>query len=499
MKKLLAICLLLCTSYAVSQSTTKLKVSESEEYKDKVKSDDILAIHTSNSGETVIARNNKKKFLLDIFDTSQKKIYNKIIESSKKETYVGDLYSNNELKLFTVFAPNKNDRVLNCHILNLETKAYKKVTVFNATVEKKQSLFGSRRRHNTNFALSPDGKYFAIATDNITKKRNAYTIHVYNSETLKIEYTKSYQEDEKNRFNHNDLFIENDKTVYSLGKLFTTGTNQKKINGDANYQFVLNKITKSAVSDLKISLEDDHIQSLNISVNNDKLHLLGFYSEKNINRLKGGCDFIVDTNSLTIAGKKTNVLPKQVYEDLYSYRKANRKKKKEKELSNFDIDYVLNDSQGNTYLIAEEFYVTQTYIQNGVNGGGYWQTIFHYDDLLILKFNTSGDLDWGRSVFKRANTPSYNAFLKDDKLHVILNSGKNLSEKNDGRTKVSQGWFESSSLYDFEYSANGDVSYNKIQDNKGNAFYFPYYGTYDASKFIMMSSGRKKKTFMILE
>ncbi|PKG53294.1 hypothetical protein CXF54_00265 [Olleya sp. 1-3] len=498
MKKLLLIALLLFSNLIIAQSTTNLKVSESAEYKDKVKSNDILAIYTSNTGETVIARNSKKTLLFDVFDTNQEKMFNKNVEVSKKETYVGDLYFNNQLKLFTVYAPNKNDRILYCHILDLKTKSYKKVTVFETTVEKKQSLFGSSRRHNTSFAISPDGNYFAIATDNIKKNRNAYTIHVYDAETLKLEFKKSYQEDETNTFTHNDLFIENDKTVFSLGKLFTNGKRQKKLNGDANYQFILNKITPSAVSDIKISLEDDHIQSLSISVIENKLHLLGFYSEKNVNRVKGGCDFIIDTNNLTIANQKKNLLPKQVFDDLYSYRKANRKKKKQKELSNFEIDYILNDSQGNTYLIAEEFYVTQTYVQTGT-AGGYWQTVFHYDDILILKFNTSGNLDWGRSIFKRATTPSYNAFLKNDQLHVILNSGKNLTEKNDGRTKVSKGWFESSALYDFEYAINGDVSYNKIQDNRGNEYYLPYFGTFETDKFIMMSDGRKKKTFMILE
>ena len=69
--------------------------------------------------------------------------------------------------------------------------------------------------------------------------------------------------------------------------------------------------------------------------------------------------------------------------------------------------------------------------------------------------------------------------MKNGELHVILNSGKNLTEKTDGRTKASKGWFESSALYDFVYSATGEVSYDKIQDNKGNTFYAPFYGTFE--------------------
>jgi len=43
------------------------------------------------------------------------------------------------------------------------------------------------------------------------------------------------------------------------------------------------------------------------------------------------------------------------------------------------------------------------------------------------------------------------------------------------------------------------VSYDKIQDNKGNTDYIPFFGTYRNDTFLMMSSGRTKKQFMILE
>ncbi|MGB1210533.1 MAG: hypothetical protein ACPG41_03865 [Lacinutrix venerupis] len=498
MKKLLILSLLLIVQLSFSQSTTNLKVSESAEYKDKVKSLDVLTIHTNNSGETGIVRNAKRDFLFDIFDSNLNKTFSKVVESDKKETYVGDLFYNNTIKLFTVFAPKKDERIVYCHTLNLNTKSYNKSTIFSTTVEKKQSLFGSRKNHNTSFALSNNGKYFAIATDNIRKHKNSYTIRVFDAETEKLIYTKAYQESEKKNFEHNDLHIDNNGTVYSLGKLYLKGRSNKKFNGDANYKFVLNKITKDSNTELALELKDEHIQSLSISENNNQLHLMGFYSELNVGRIKGGCDFVIDTNNFSVKSKKAQALPKQVYEDLYGYRTAKRKNKKKKELRNFYIDYVLTDSKGGTFLIAEEFYITQVYVQTGMSGG-YWQTTYHYDDILILKFSPSGELAWGRSIFKRANVPSYNTFLKNDKLHVVLNSGKNLTEKNDGRTKVSKGWFESSALYDFEYTTNGEVSYNKIQDNRGNTYYLPNYGTFELDKFIMMSDGRKKKTFMTLE
>ncbi|MEL1241723.1 hypothetical protein [Flavobacterium flavipallidum] len=499
MKKLFMLCAFIITHSIFSQSTTKLKVTESAEYKDDIKSIDILTIHTTESGETAIIRNGKHDFLFDIFDKNLKKTFSKVVEAENDEKFVGELFYQNQLKFFTVYAPEKDKRIVYCHTLNLTTKSCSKTTIFETAAEKNQSIFGSERKHKTNFALSPNGDYFAIATDNILKNKNSYTIRVFDSKSEKLIYTKSYQEDEKKTFEFNDLFVDNNGNAFSLGKLYKNGLADKNASGDANYQFVLNKISKDQTSFILIDLENEHINSLSISNNNNELNLIGFYSELNVNRIKGGCTFVINTNDLSIKRKKIQELPKQVYDDLYGYRTAERKNDKKKELRNFDIDYVLRDDTNNVFLVAEEFYITTMYVSTGMYGGGYWQTIYHYDDILILKFNAEGDLVWGRSVYKRATAPSYNAFLKNDQLHIILNSGKNLTEKTDGRTKLSKGWLESTSLYDLEYSNNGEVSYNKIQDNNGNEFYLPFYGTYEGNKFIMMNDGRKKKIFMTLE
>ncbi len=498
MRQVLLILFLLSIHLSQAQKTSKLQVLESAEYKDEVKTFDIKSIHTTSYNRTGIVREGKRDLLFDVFDNVLKKIFSKTVGIDKKERFVGELFFDNEIKYFTVYSPKKNERIVYCHVLNLEHMSYKRQEIFTTTVEKKQNLFNGSNKRQTSFARSPNGKYFAMATDDIKKNLNSYTIRVYNSSTLDMVYKQSYREDTERFYEPNDLMVRNDANVYALGKLFKEGKRQKK-EGEANYEFVLNEISKSAAKQLFIDLgEDEHIQSLIITTIDNELHVIGFYSEKNIGRIKGGCNFLIDTENLSITSKKLLKLPQKIYDDLYGYRKAERKK--DKEFSNFYIDYVLTDGGGNTYMLAEEFYVTTQYMSNGLNGGGYWVNTYHYDDVLILKFNAKGDLDWGRSIFKRSTAPSYNAFMKNEELHVILNSGKNLTEKTDGRTKASKGWFESSALYDFVYSASGEVSYDKIQDNKRNTFYTPFYGTFENEMFIMMSSRKsKKKQFMTLQ
>ncbi|MCF6279992.1 MAG: hypothetical protein L3J14_06560, partial [Flavobacteriaceae bacterium] len=405
-----------------------------------------------------------------------------------------DLFYNNEIKVFTVFSPSKKERIVYCHIYNMENNTHNKVELFKTTVDKNQNIFFGKSKRQTSFAVSPNNKYLVISTDNIRKNSNSYTVRVFDASNLKLQFQKKYQEYEENYFEPNDIIIDSDATTFILGKLFLKGKRQKK-KGKANYQFILNKITEKNTKNATIKLsEEEHINSLSILNEREGIKLIGFYSEKNANKIKGTCSFKINQRTMEISEKKINELPLKVYEDLYSYRKS----KKKKELSSFEVDYIIEDSEGNTFLLAEEFYITTHYVSNG-QYGGYWVTTYHYNDVLILKFNKNGDLEWGRSIFKRSTSPSYNAFLKDDELHVILNSGKNLTEKKDGRTKASKGWFESSALYDFEYQINGEVSYNKIQNNKGKTYYLPYLGSYYNGKFIMASDARKKKQFMVLE
>ena len=369
MKKFLFFLLTVVPLIVFGQSTTNLNVKESVPYTDNTRTVNILGINTSTEGKTVILSSAKREFILDVFDKELNKKFFVKIKKDKKESAMGGLFFDDKTKMFTVYAPNKRERVLYSYTFDLDNQSYEKKELFTTTIEKRQSLFSSRRNHQTNFRLSDNKKYFAIATDNETRDKNSYTIRVFDSETEDLIYQKSYQESSDKKFRYNDMYLENDGTVYILGKQFLKDSKSFINSKDVNYKFILNKISEESINEVSVELENEHIQSLNIFKNKEELHLLGFYSETFEGRVKGGCDFVIDTDLFSVKSKKANVLPKQVYEDLYGYRKATRKNKKKKELKNFDINYVLTDDNGANYLIAEEFYITQTYVSTG-NGTG---------------------------------------------------------------------------------------------------------------------------------
>ena len=492
MRKYFFLLPLIFLNFLFAQNKSQLDIIESEEYRDKFYAlDEILVNYMSPSGLTGVIRKGNRDILFEIFDKNFKPIFNKVIKWELKEKAAGYVVFEDQIKVFTVYSPRAKKRIVYCYIFNLRDHSYKRVQVFETILEKSSNLLFSNKKYQKSFGISPNGNFIVIATENIKKKSHSYTIRIFNSTTLEEVYKQSYNEGIDRFFELNDLFVDNEAKVFVLGKLFFEGKSQKK-RGIANYQFVINKITHDGVEKLGIKLVDYHIKSLSFSIKDDELHLLGFYSKKNVDRIKGACVFILNFDSFEIVDNLEYELPEKVYQDLYGYRESIEKK--DKELSNFKLDFVLKNDKGDSYWLAEEFYITYR-----SSGYGAYYPVYHYDDILILKFNSKDELLWGRSIFKRSFKSSYYAFLKDDKLHVILNSGKDLKKKNDGRTKASKGWLESTALYDFVYSKIGNVSYDKIQDNKGKSYYRPYYGIFQNDKFIMMNAISLKRRFMILE
>ena len=491
-------CLLLAfLSVSINAQDTHFEVIESEKYNDQFKSTEVLSIHTNNENVTLVTRKSGNNLVFESFDENAKGLKIKTQAISRKEGFVADLFYDNKLQIFTLESPSKTERIVYCYTYSLQGDKIEKTTLISTTVERKGKLFSGENKRQTNFAISPNNKFIAIATDNVKKNSNSYNIHLFDAETLSLIYTKSYYSNPDQFYTSSDMVVDNDGVIFNIGKEYAKGRRERK-NDKANYSYVLCKIDETTVNFGTIELtEDEYIQNLNMSFYQDKLRLIGYYSQDKVFGIKGVSDFKVDKNTLTVSNKKKEELPLTVFEDLYGYRKAGNKKNSE--LTSFDLDYILEDDEGNTFLIAEEFYITQTYVSTGMNGGGYMMTTYHYDDILITKLDANGKLVWGRSIFKRSNMPSYNAFLNNNKVHIVLNSGKNLLEKNDGRLKVSKGFLESTALYVFLYDKDGNVVHEKIQDNKGKTKYIPFKGNYNDGKFLMYNHSANKKQVMMLE
>ena len=458
-------------------------------------SSSVEAVYITQNEEVAVAYKTKKKLYFNMYDGTGKEILEKFQDLQKKEYVIGHVKGNMTLKVFTVAKPSKTERHLRCHVLNLTDRSLKSQTLFSTTVEKKQALFSGQNKRQTNFSVSPNGVYLAIATDNIKRNSNSYNVHVFNAHTLDLLFEKKFFENPENFFKSFDMSIDDNGHIFSVGKEYKEGR-REKTGDDPNYDIVLHKISENDNSSSHIQLnENQHIADLKIVLKENRVDLYGFYSEKRAGRITGISKIAVDKENIRNYNMKQTKLPNTVLKDIYAEEKAEQKKKKE--LKNYYLDYVLEDEFGNTTLLAEEFFITQTYVNNGQNGG-FYMTTFHYNNILIVNLNDRGDVVWGRSILKAATRPSYNAFISNDKLHVLLNTGKALKKKKDGRIKAKQGFFQSSALFDYVYETNGSVIQEKLRDNKGKSIYQPRNGAFQNGKFIMLNSSESEKSLIIL-
>ena len=495
MKKLVFCSFLFITTFLLHAQSSYFNIVETQGIPGQNSTSTIEAVHITPNEEVAVSYTGKKKLLFDIYDKDGNKVFNKYSILEKKEHVIGHVKGDGTIKVFTVAKPSKTERQVKCHILNLEDKSHRIVPLFQTTVEKKQALFSGQNKRQTNFAVSPTGNYLTIATDNVKRNSNSYNVYLYDANSLDQIFEKKFFENPEKFFKSFDIAVDDSGTIYSVGKEYKDGKAEKS-GENPNYSIIVNKVSDSENTSSRIALDEDHhVADLKIVLKENRIDLYGFYSKRRAGKITGLSKISIDKGNIQNHDIKQTKLPQSVLTDIYPDQKA--ESKKDKDLKNYYLDYVVEDEYGNTTLLAEEFFISQTYVSNG-EFGGYTMTTFHYNNILILNLNDRGDVVWGRSIFKAANEPSYNAFVHDSKLHVLFNTGKKLKVKDDGRVKARKGWLQSTALFDYIYDQNGTVVQEKLRDNKGSDKYEPRNGAFQNGKFIMFNSSNLNKKLMIL-
>ncbi len=500
MKKIIVLLLLFCAQLCICQSSY-FNIKETNPFKDTKKGSVLLDVHQMENGENIVIRSIKKNFVISSFTASYDLKSNVDTERQKKEGYIGSVTSNGLVRFFTVDRLKKM-KVVYCHTFNPATQQVSKKKLFEVVDEEKRSFFiggfgvsrGSGQEQR--FSVSPDGNYFVVTNNVFSRKKSTSAVYVYDTDLNEV-FKKVYFNSEDQFYAIDDFVITNDLKVILAGKVYKNGTRDKK-DGKANYTYEIHKISAANNTKKVIDLGDKFVQQVRIAQYGENLRMLGFYSENSSGQMKGGISYTFSEDDITNISPKVTPFPADVYNDIYGEAKAKSKKKKEKEFRAYYLDYSLIDEAGNAFLTAEQFFTTTVQVSNGA-GGFTTQTIFHYNNILIIKFDNEGNLVWGRSIFKAARSHSYNAFEIDGKLHILLNTGKNIAKKSNDRKKIKKSWLEKSALYDIVYDENGNETYELIKENDGKKdFYSPTRGSFDYDKFIMANLSKNKRRFMVL-
>ena len=522
--------LFLITTLSFSQNKTDLKVAQSPLFKDKYYTNNILITHVTTNGLTGVIRENKNAFSIDVVNEFMLDRKSLLIQKKQNEKYSGYLPCGNTIKLFTVVKTSKKGREVYCYNIDVPSGRYFRSLLLNIKLNKNKSLFYNHSKTNSNFAISSNKDFFVVSTQDVKKDIKMQTVHVFNTKSFSLVYKQVFHNSE-HLYKPNDLYIDNDATVYALGKKYihvfeeSSNTLGKKnilegkeigYGNRANYDIEFSKITAKNIEVKKANFNNKHlINRISITKKDNKIRLLGFYSNSYTESLKGLITFNVTKDNFNIGDEHLTEFPENVLKSLVQKKpivSLKDKALKFNEFSDYFIDHIFYDDFGNIFLVAEQYKKvilerSAIHTTDFSRPDGFWLsyptttsvTKEFYNNLFVVKIDEKDNFIWGQAVFKRSKKPAYNAFYKEGKVHVVLNASSKLNTNKDSNTKIKTSALKRS-LYNIEFDSDGKPSFKKILDNFNKSSYKPFYGKFIGNRFINLSEKfNGSRRFLTLE
>ncbi|WP_152611398.1 hypothetical protein [Psychroserpens mesophilus] len=518
---------MLCTSFFVSGQTDQIKIQKSVITKDKKKHSELVFSCSNDDGGVLIVRQffgglmrMPKGYYLEYYDENLNLLANTEMEmddSGIKNIFIKD----NQVNIIE-YRKNKDDKTNDYYILTADPSKLqfsdKKLFSIDRKDVKKPFFVGIGFIPISNMGqidhdptgevqVSTNNEFIAFNFDIKDDKNETHQIIVYNSNWEKV-IDETIKEDIRDKyFQYNSFSVSDiDGSVYYLGKAYKNDSFRDKVKGEINYNYIVYKVSASGASSSVFNTENHYIQSMSILLDGDKLYTLGSYSDKDSDDYKGICYFKLNSETLNIENTTFNEFTEQFMIDKYGEKKGKRKKKKEKELPFLTYRDFIVDQNGDIYFNAEEFYIT-THTSMGTNGSMRTYTVLHYDDIYACKLDSSGELQWIRTINKRQATSgglssylSFSSTVVNGNMYIFLNGADDVKKLKDDRIQFKQKKVKKLNLYVIEIQPDGTFNYDIIVDDKDSKMtYKTKYGVMSEDGNSILFEGNKKKDKQVLK
>ena len=281
------------------------------------------------------------------------------------------------------------------------------------------------------------------------------------SDDLKVLWNKEIKlpfEDEL--FDLESYRVDNDGDVYLLGLIYNEKRKSKR-RGAPNYKYQIfaYRDKGKTVKEYPVSLADKFITDMQIEVlNNKNLICAGFYSEKGTYSIRGTYFLTVDAKTKEIKTKSfkdfgIDFITQNMTEGQAEKAKRKEEKGQQNEMYEYDLDRLLVGKDGSAILLGEQYYVktqTQTHYVNG-HSQVTTSTHYYYNDIIAVKVDPSGKIEWNEKIAKRQHTvndggfySSYTmAIVKGELCFIFNDDAKNVSYNGVGKVANFRGGKES--------------------------------------------------------
>jgi len=340
-----------------------------------------------------------------------------------------------------------------------------------------------------------------------TKSWDIIEVAVYDID-LNKQWNKQYKMPyTERRMDFLDNLIDNDGNVFIASKVFHDDSNKdkkKRNDKQANYHVELFELNSSLdkIKTSTISLDDKFINGISMfQSSNKEMIFAGYYNKgKYLGNADGIYTYKVNQKGDLIS-KNFYEIPLEILNQYVKNRTKKKNAKKDKkgkaEAGFLNLKELVYSKDGGLTLIGEVVYTVYHY--NSKTGGYY---TYHYEDVLVTKVNSQGDLAWMKKIPKRQKGlkgkggMSYTYFNANDNHYIIyLDNIKNFNlplDKIPALHSDGQGGFLTAmkindetgeavkgSILDFRKIKGGIVAYqfntDRIVKIKDNEFFVEVY------------------------
>lgn len=473
----LLICFVL-TGMAVNAQKMPVSYDFGEKYRDKYRYSNLVTIEEDDSGGYILVRAYYQGLILKPKGYLIEK-YNSDLELVSEYNYklrgldfVNGFLKNGQLNLLFL---NYNEGsgsyeywVHSSPVIDFNFKEKKLLSIasepVNDPVGKNYYNRDFSRGFTTAILFDEDKRGFVISTHHKRGKSNKHMIYMFDTAlNKKFEYDFSDEIEEKNYAFENIAFSSDLQTAYIVGKAYFK---KRRFRVDERkFQYELIKVSQYGNKSQSFVDPGKYPEALYPVLVQDKLVCVGFYADRKDNRYNGIVYFDLNPNSLDIEAKKYNGFSQQFMDDKFG-------REEDKDIKNLVFKNVEITDENEIFFNAEEYFVT-----TGLETTGAGQRIkierFHHNDIVSVKLDRNGNMEWARNINKTEVTQgdgayaSYSSFCKKGKTYFfICTAAENPQLINNERLIFKQGFSRNRNVFMISLDENGVMDYEKIIDQQ---------------------------------
>lgn len=407
----------------------KFNLTKGPEYEGKKSI--VVGIVGNTSNGVIITRYQKKDLFLELLDDKAAISKSVSLADLKHDrldkNYVGAFILGE--KLFLRFSAYDKKKKMAFGIID-EYDAKNLIFVSNASIEsvnvegmKRSYWYGSgisrasSEMSEMGFHTSNKGNFVLDYSSTFVKDKTAFeNIHVkiYNNSMQPLwekEFEIPYSND---LFQIVSLIVDDEGNAHLLGKeFFDRSKSTRRGNINFKYHVISFMNTGTKVKDNTLEVSGHFITDAAIGITTDEyLVSSGFYGSSGTYSIDGSFSIKIDIDTQKVISTNKKEFEKEFIQMGMSEREKKLSDKKENkgrdlEMPDFDLNHLLLMPDGGWILLAEQFYITQrTYTSVGPNGTMSTRTItyYNYDDIIAVKMNPAGEIEWNAKVSKHQSS-----------------------------------------------------------------------------------------------